>query len=275
MPVFALSTVYGLAWVGSWFLRPTTREALIMVTTMLHGGLAPLLAGALASAEERRMGTLSTQLLQPVSARVQWAVKATVVIGLAVLLAVGLPAVLRLVDPALLADGSLRQVALGLGVFRLRDMTAMFAVTAMLAALSLYVSSLTRNSLHALLASIAAGVVLWSGLAYGLRLISMADSRVMQELIWQRRELLRTREVLQAFGAYSRDLTHAYETLILVTVVTVVVGGLWLFLRFGNENHRFEDRRSSRVGLQVIAILLVPVAALLFYHSLPAWIFRG
>ncbi len=144
----------------------------------------------------------------------------------------------------------------------------------MLAALSLYVSSLTRNSLHAVLASIAAGVVLWSGLAYGTRLMYPFDNRVAQELL-QRRESLRTREVLRAFGAYSVDVTSAHQTLFLAAAVLVVLGGLWLFIRFGNENHRCEDHRPSRIGLQVVAFLLVPVVALLFYYSLPAWIFRG
>jgi len=275
IPVSVLSTVYVLAWVGGWFLRPETRESLAMVSTMLHGGLVPLLAGALASAEERRMGTRAMQLLQPVPAGAQWAVKAAVAIGLAVLLAVGLPAVLQWIDSALFADHSLRQVALGLGFYPLRGGGAMVVVVMMLAALSLYVSSLARNSLHALLASIAAGVVLWNGLAYGLRLVLMAENRVVMELLRQHRELIRASEVRRAFLTYSREITHAYETLTFGMLVLVVVGGLWLFVRFGNENHRFSDHRFGQIAIQVTVILLVPVVALAFYHGLPVLIFGG
>jgi len=273
MPVFVLSAVYALAWVGGWSLHPETRESLAMVTTMLHGGLVPMLAGALASAEERRMGTLAGQLLQPVSASVQWVLKAAVVVSLAVLLAVGLPFLLQLLDSALFTDHSLRQVELRLGFYRLRGVEPMVLVVTMLAALSLYVSSLARNSLHALLASIAAGVLLWNGLAYGMRLLSMAQNRFIMELLRRQPELIRAGEVRRGFFKYSREITHAYETMVFGMVVIVTVGSFWLFLRFGNENHRFDDHRFGRIALQVTMILLVPIVALAFYNGLPALIF--
>ena len=53
-----------------------------------------LLAGSLASAEERQLGTLEWHALLPMSARTQWTVKAGMAVGVAVVLGLGLPALL-------------------------------------------------------------------------------------------------------------------------------------------------------------------------------------
>ena len=52
--------------------------------SVVHLALVPILAGALASAEERRLGTLEWQVLQPTATWKQWLVKATVVIALSI-----------------------------------------------------------------------------------------------------------------------------------------------------------------------------------------------
>ncbi|HSG01442.1 MAG TPA: hypothetical protein VLA20_09935 [Vicinamibacterales bacterium] len=274
MPVFMLSTVYLLAWVGGWFLRPSARETLLMVVTMLHGGLVPLLAGALASAEERRFGTRATQLLQPVSARVQWTVKAVVVVGLAVVLALGLPAALDLFDPAVLSERGVRRLEIG---WSIRTLLPVVAVVGMLAGLALYVSSLAGNSLHALLGSIAASAALSIGLDAGLRSAYWRGwhQAAVLEVLTERRELIRTPEVWGALSEYWRDSTHANEILNWGAAFILVAGGLWLFLRFGYENHRFDDQRLWRIGVQVGALLLVPVVALGLYGLLPWWIVGG
>ena len=50
------------------------------LATLLHAGAIPLLAGSLASAEERQLGTRDWQGLLPVAAWRQWAVKVAVVL---------------------------------------------------------------------------------------------------------------------------------------------------------------------------------------------------
>jgi len=111
---------------------------------LLHAGAIPLLAGSLASAEERQLGTLSWQVLLPIAAWRQWAVKAAVVLVLSLGLAIGVPAILY----ALFASGP--------GPVRLGWPPA--AAIAALATLSLYASSLSTNGVRAL-ARVAPAIV--------------------------------------------------------------------------------------------------------------------
>jgi hypothetical protein len=99
----------------------------------LNGLMLAWLAGSLASAEERHLGTLEWQLLLPVAAWQQWIVKAGVTLGLALLLAIGLPMLLAIDGP------QLNPVYAGLIVV---------LVTA-----SLYVSSLCSSGLRTLTVS--------------------------------------------------------------------------------------------------------------------------
>jgi hypothetical protein len=106
------------------------------VATLLHAGAIPLLAGSLASAEERQLGTLAWQVLLPIAAWRQWAVKAAVVLVLSLGLAIGVPAMLY----ALFASGP--------GPVRLGWPPA--AAIAAVATVSLYASSLSTNGVRAL-----------------------------------------------------------------------------------------------------------------------------
>lgn len=67
--------------------------------TVLHAGLLAVLIGALASAEERQMGTIEWQMLLPMAAWRQWAVKAGTATALALLLGVALPLLLVAILP--------------------------------------------------------------------------------------------------------------------------------------------------------------------------------
>lgn len=75
--------------------NPGTRDALVIFTAML-AALAVLLAGATCIAEERRLGTLDGQLLQPVSRARQWWLK---------LIVAALPALLAVVAAFALVGG--------------------------------------------------------------------------------------------------------------------------------------------------------------------------
>ena len=96
----------------------------------------PVLIGSLASAEERQLGTLSWQLLLPLRAWQQWAVKACVVLGLGLLLGIGIPLVV------LSLEGSGLPLAWP-------DATNAIIQTAALSALGLYTSSLCRSGVMA------------------------------------------------------------------------------------------------------------------------------
>jgi hypothetical protein len=149
---FVVSGLYVVAWLAVVLvgesLFPTRRAGLMSLATLLHAGAIPLLAGSLASAEERQLGTLGWQVLLPIAAWRQWAVKAAVVLVLSLGLAIGAPAILY----ALFASGP-GPVPLG---------WPPAAAIAAVATVSLYASSLSTNGMRALLASASAivGVVL-------------------------------------------------------------------------------------------------------------------
>ena len=107
--------------------------------TGMYSGVLALLIGSLASAEEREYGTLESQLLLPIASSTQWAVKAVVALGLALLLAVGLP--------ALIVGSSGRTI-------RINEWYA--CAILILTVTSLYVSSLCNTGIRALLLSVLA-----------------------------------------------------------------------------------------------------------------------
>jgi hypothetical protein len=137
---FVVSGLYVAAWLAVVLvgesLFPIRRAGYMTAATLLHAGAIPLLAGSLASAEERQLGTLGWQVLLPIAAWRQWAVKGAVVLVLSLGLAVGVPAILY----ALFASGP--------GAVRLGWPPA--AAIAAVATLSLYASSLSSNGVRAL-----------------------------------------------------------------------------------------------------------------------------
>jgi len=117
----------------------------LAVAAILYGALLAVLIGSLASAEERRIGTLEWQMLQPVAAWQQWAVKVVTAVILAELLSFVLPVVF----------------AAGQVQFDASHAAAVLAVTIG----SLYVSSLCRNGIRALTLAgpiMLSLVVLWT-----------------------------------------------------------------------------------------------------------------
>jgi hypothetical protein len=121
--------------------------SILAVLAVLYGGLLALLIGALASAEERHMGTLEWQLLMPVAAWRQFAVKTAVALGLSLALCYALP------------------LAISRGAFAV---TLFHALGVLLLTLgSLAVSSRCNSGLPAMVIAgatmfVAVGAVLWS-----------------------------------------------------------------------------------------------------------------
>ena len=100
----AITLLYGVIWAVGVAMRQSTPsiielplEAVLLLYCL---GLAVVI-GALASAEERQLGMLEVQLLQPVGALGQWAIKCGVALGLALLLGAVLPmTLLAIFSPA-------------------------------------------------------------------------------------------------------------------------------------------------------------------------------
>jgi hypothetical protein len=93
---FVASLFYCGLYLTLWARRASLPrvEDSIAVATGIHAMVVGALVGALSCAEERALGTLEWQLLQPISARAQFAVKVAVTASLTLLLALGLPAIL-------------------------------------------------------------------------------------------------------------------------------------------------------------------------------------
>ena len=92
---FAMPLLFGGIWVALTIagrLNPEFgHDFPIRGVALLYFALLPLLIGSLASAQERQFGTLDSQAMLPIPHAQQWAVKAGVVLSLALLLGVLLP----------------------------------------------------------------------------------------------------------------------------------------------------------------------------------------
>jgi hypothetical protein len=115
------------------------------VSVIYELGLA-VLAGSLASAEERHLGTLAWQLQLPMPAWQQWAVKVATVFGVTLLLSIGVPVLLV---PALWpAEAPLIEMPIVLAV--------------VMTAVSMYVSSISASAVRAVVTSaVAVSFILW------------------------------------------------------------------------------------------------------------------
>ena len=118
----------------------------LMAATIIHAVIVVTLAGAMSCAEERVLGTLSWQLLQPVSGRVQFAVKLAMTLAVTLLLALGLPALLFSVFGGISEHWSTHSGAVA-------------SALALLLAGSIYLSSVAPSAVSAFLLCVPAFLV--------------------------------------------------------------------------------------------------------------------
>ena len=218
------------------YLGPT-----FYAVSALHCGFVALLAGAFASAEERQLGTLASQVLMPQAAWRQWVVKAGVTLGLAVVLAVGLPWLLmsvhRPADP-----------------FPIKD--ELVAAILLATSAAMYVSSLSSNSLWALLASFPA-IVLTLLLTNGqLRPVRLAIYRWLPVDQQRIGAILKAEWRTDAWPARREQLERIWW-LESDALAWVIAGVALLTLYFAARNHRSLERSVRTIATQVTALLLV------------------
>jgi hypothetical protein len=212
------------------YLVPHLELDFFTVLTTFYSGLVALLIGSLACAEERQMGTLSSQVLLPMAAWKQWSVKVVVVIGLSMMLALGLPQLLTGGISLFPSTGTL---------FYLLTTWATNAMPIILLTIGgLYVSSLCTNGLWALLISLPATL----GTVVFIRVLLDPLVRWMFHLAWPPRKV--------GVGQW-----HVEQSAIVVLALLLVAGLVALVLRFGLANYRSADRDSGRVARQVSCIV--------------------
>lgn len=121
------------------------RDAPVGAIMLLYCMLLALVIGALASAEERQLGVAEWQLIQPASARTQWAIKVLVTMSLSVALAAVMPAMLL-------------RVASGIDEPRL--LPTLIVPALFLTSGGLYLSSLSNSGTSAMVLTLPAGAAL-------------------------------------------------------------------------------------------------------------------
>ena len=217
-----------------------------------------ILIGALASAEERSLGTLHWQTLQPYAASKQWTIKTATALSLTVLLVVALPALLRIIG----AD-AVEGFAMGLNVairfvWSMRIEQAWFFAAALLTltTIGLFTSSFNRSSLHALLAAGLLGVLC----AFAVRTAFTSGRRA----VWTALDLNAFyKSVLQRGG----DLTWVFDDfaladrITLAVIVVATVGFLLMLVTMGLKNHRSAETPRALVARQVVTLLAYGVVA--------------
>ena len=234
-PTFIVASLYLLAWAGIAIagLSSVAVEGFLAIT-VLYGGLIALLAGAVASAEERAFGTLASQVLQPVAAWKQWAVKVSTAFALTVVLAIVLPLALERTHPVI-GETPVNWMLVGLSL--------------VLTSSSLYVSSLCTGGLRAALLSMSFVAVA----VPTFRVIASASYRAGSSL---------TSPLLAAASAnWTRPLVLMTETDIdwwMATrsglPVAVVSGLIVLALRLAASNHRSAEGGRTRATRQIVAL---------------------
>lgn len=228
---FMVSALYVAGWVAillTWHSTTMTIDQPFLILTVVHGAMVALLAGSLASAEERQLGTRDWQLLLPMSTARQWLIKCGVVFGVVIVLGLALPAVLAVLKPSI---GPMR---INWG----------FAATLLIAAaVSLYVSSLSASGLKALLIAVPSAFAVLPVLAAGagaafalVGLVRVPSVRV--------------------------SLLAGYDDRILALEAGVLMA---LLLRFALINHRTIDGDVKRVWRQLgLAVSIMTLGVITF-----------
>lgn len=222
---FVITGIYLAAWVavfwGGYLPESPGRMITVMPMTIIYFLVISVLVGSLASAEERQHGTREWQLLLPIAASTQWAVKCGVALLLALLLGLVLPTLLIWLSAT---PEEVRYASF----WWYRAVVPILVITTA----SLYLSSLAGSGMRAL--AIAGPVLLVAVAALEMISWSLSFGRA---LLWPPRA--RTPEMW------------------LVAIVVVLALLLW----FGFVNHRAARTPARRVAMQIAAIAGLLIAA--------------
>jgi hypothetical protein len=234
---WALALIYALLYAGLVLWRRGTAEAdsLAQALTMFFSGAIAIVIGSVMTAEERQLGTLDMQLLQPLAGGTQWFVKAGVALASAAVMTVVLPLALAAVLPPEGRDP----------FYSRNGIPPQFVATVMiLVASSAYVSSLSFTTMRALTGSIAVVV----GIAVAIQRVLM----LVFEQGWKVTHTMKGR-IVQAPSFLFGSPGELFWWMFAAAVVLLV-------LRFARVNHQQANRGSGRVAAQVTAVALLAVA---------------
>jgi len=190
------------------------------VLTVCYGGILAAIAGAVASAEERQLGTLDSQLLLPVGIARQWLVKVAVTLAIALLLGYVMPRIVM----ATLAP------ALGPHDERLEPLFSVVLV--LFAAGGLYVSTVCTSPLWA--------VILAFPVFFAIGTVFRFLGETMSQMD------------LGLIGVATARSLYRFDELVGLLFAAALAA---LVLRLARTNHRFVDRSAARIALHAAALL--------------------
>ena len=231
---FAVSALYVVGWVALLAFgpfAPASRTTLMFMLTVFHSGAIPLLAGSLASAEERKLGTLEWQLLLPMAGWKQWVLKTAVAVGVALTMTLGLPALLLSISASQeMGLGPLASALIGWAVIPV-------VVT------SLYVSSVSSNGLRALLIAVPAVLVMVAfTIVYAARWYWWLSQG------WGPRSWMYGQPgIFGVSGLLSMALLD-------VLAIVMYAGALGMLLRYTMTNHQSAEDGTRRLWKQIASL---------------------
>jgi hypothetical protein len=232
-----LTALYVLEWIAVVSLASVSDLRygyLFFGLTMLHIGLLPILIGSFASAGERQIDTLQSQLLLPMAASKQWAIKVGVVFASAIVLGIGLPALLV-------------SAARSAGVNSIPLTEWVISGVMLLATGSLYISSLCRSGLWALVMSMPTAVGSQLFLQLSFEWLANPTYAAVRQLSGQ---------AMPRFRPFYYVPPRALGLLLVGGVIAIA-------LRFAFINHRSADRPAKRVWSQVILMAMFVAAGII------------
>jgi len=233
---FVVAALYVVSWAAFAWMDSRAIDkpmGLLIPLTLLYGGSLAVLVGSLASAEERQLGTLESQTVLPSPAWLQWTVKVGVTFGLALLLGAALPALLHSLHGSTDYPG-------------LRMWRSVVPIFVLLTATSLYLSTLCRSAVGAMVVSFP----------------TVAATFSVAELV--RREMF---YLLTGPGRWGNS--GVYQALEPTLAMGVGLVGLLLWLAF--RNHRSAEFGAARIARQVLAIAAYPFVCALLLVALRLW----
>lgn len=235
---FAIAGLYVAGWTAMTLverLSAGVAEFPIGAVTLLYFALLAMVIGALASAEERQFGTVEWQMLLPMAAWKQWAVKVGTAFALALVLGVGMPLALAALHPS--------GPQLDLAARGWRDLSV---VVVLVTACALYVSSLSTGGVKALVVSlpVAVGVIV---------LISAATSAMWWMLT----------QFFSGGRAWASATMPDRVAAIQVAPGAIAAIVMVILLRLALVNHRTSDRSAARISRQLASIAALLTASVL------------
>lgn len=150
-PAFFVAAVLVALWLillGAWRLRPEFGAVFLFLPAVLLGLGIPTIAGIVAVAEERSLGVHEWHLTLPVSARRLWTVKVLVALGVNVAFGILLPGLLAHASSWLANNPQLVAEIPG------RNVSPLLIANAVIFCAALYASTVSANSILALVGTI-------------------------------------------------------------------------------------------------------------------------